>query len=219
MSITKAWDWSKNTEDKWLNPCMESAFLAERWQSEGLTKFLDLGCGLGRHSVYMAQKGFDVTAVDLADYGINHLRDWAAKENLNIKTTLCNMLNLPFEESHFDCIIAYNVIYHTDTPGVVSALNEIKRVLKPGGELFITFISKNTYSFQHADCYKRIDENTILRDEDETERDVPHFYVDIEDIRKLFAGWSFIEPPKEMSEYKMDNSAYCSKHWTLLVRK
>lgn len=219
MSITKPWDWSKNTEDKWLNPCVESAFLAERWQSKGLTNFLDLGCGLGRHSVYMAQKGFDVTAADLADYSISYLNERAAKENLNIKTALCDMLRLPFENSSFDCIIAYNVIYHTDTQGVVKALNEINRVLRPGGELFITFISKNTYSFQHADQYKRIDENTFLRDEDETERDVPHFYVDIADIRKLFDGWTFIEPPKEMGEYKADNPACCSKHWTMLVKK
>ena len=129
------------------------------------------------------------------------------------------MLDLPFEDSSFECIMAYNVIYHTDTPGVISALNEIKRVLKPGGELFITFISKGTYSFQHADQYKCIDENTFLRDEDETERDVPHFYADIADIRKLFEGWTFIEQPKEMGEYKTDNPAYCSKHWTMLVKK
>lgn len=219
MSITKAWDWAKNTDNKWLKPCIESAFLVERWQSEGLTKFLDLGCGLGRHAVYMAQKGFDVTAADLSDLGIIHLNEWAAKEKLAVKTTVCNMLALPFETGSFDCMMAYNVIYHTDTPGVIKTLSEIKRVLRPGGELFITFISKSTYSYQHANLFKRIDKNTLLRDEDETERDVPHFYVDIEDIRKLFDGWTFIEPPKEMSEYKNDNPAYCSRHWTMLVRK
>ncbi len=219
MSITKAWDWSKNTENKWLIPCMESAFLAESWQSKGLMKFLDLGCGLGRHSVYMAQKGFDVTAADLSGYGLDHLDEWAAKENLAVKTSLCNMLDLPFEDNSFDCVMAYNVIYHTDTPGVNKALNEIKRVLKPGGELFITFISKNTHSYQNAYKYKRIDENTILRDEDETERDVPHFYVDMEDIIKLFDGWTFIEYPKEMCEYKPDNTHYTSNHWTMLVGK
>jgi len=197
LSITKAWDWTKNTDDKWLNPCMESAFLAERWQSEGLTKFLDLGCGLGRHSVYMAQKGFEVTAVDLSDLGLSHLNEWAAKENLNIKTTPCNMLNLPFEDSSFDCIMAYNVIYHTDTPGFIKALHEIERVLRPGGELFITLISKSTPAFQTSPECRRIDENTVLLDEDETERDVPHFYIDIKNIKEQFADWTFIAQPKE----------------------
>lgn len=219
MSITKAWDWSKNTESHWLVPCMESAFLAENWQSKGFAKFLDLGCGLGRHSVYMAGKGFDVSAVDLSDYGVNHLNEWATKENLHIKTDVCDMLNLPFEDNSFDCIMAYNVIYHTDTIGFIKALNEIKRVLKPDGEIFITLISKNTWSFQRADQYKRIDENTILRDEHETEKDVPHFYVDIEDIKHFFADWLFVESPREWCDYNIEQPEYYSKHWTLIVKK
>jgi len=77
--ITKAWDWSKNTDNVWLIPCTESAYLAERWQGLGFKSFLDLGCGLGRHSIYMATKGFDVNAVDLSDYGVNHLREWRKK--------------------------------------------------------------------------------------------------------------------------------------------
>lgn len=218
MSITKPWDWTKNTNDKWLNPCMESAFLAERWQSNGLAKFLDLGCGLGRHSVYMAQKGFDVTSVDLSDLGVSHLKEWAAKENLAVKTAVCNMLDLPFEDSSFDCLIAYNVIYHTDTPGFIKALEEIARVLKPGGELFITLISKSTPAFQNsADC-RRIDKNTVLLDEDETERDVPHFYVDIEDIKTLFSEWTFIVHPKEWCDYIIDSQKVCRRHWSMLVR-
>ncbi len=73
MEITKAWDWSKNTDDQWLIPCMESSYLAEKWKSKGYNSFLDLGCGLGRHSIYMASHGFDVTAVDLSEYGVSHL--------------------------------------------------------------------------------------------------------------------------------------------------
>jgi SAM-dependent methyltransferase len=219
LSITKAWDWTKNTDDKWLNPCVESAFLAERWQSKGFKRFLDLGCGLGRHSVYMAQKGFDVTAVDLSDLGVSHLNEWAVKENLAVKTTVCDMLTLPFADNSFDCIMAYNVIYHTDTPGFIKAMEEITRVLKPGGEVFITLISKSTPAFQNsADC-RRIDENTVLLDEDETERDVPHFYVDIEDIKKLFSGWTFIAHPKEWCDYKIDGPNVYRRHWSMLVMK
>lgn len=217
MEITKAWDWSKNTDDQWLIPCVESAHLAEKWKAKEYRHFLDLGCGLGRHSIYMASHGFKVTAVDLSEYGVNHLKEWAKKCNLDIKAGVCNMLELPFEDNSFDCIMAYNVIYHTDTQGFIKVLNEIKRILKPGGELFITLISKNTYSWQKADSYKRIDENTILRDEHETERDVPHFYVDIEDIKRLFVDFKFEKVPVEWCEYNMDNSEFYSKHWTLAV--
>lgn len=222
MSITKAWDWSKNSDGYWLIPSMESAFLAERWQSEGFADFLDLGCGLGRHSVYMARKGFHVASVDLSDYGVHYLNDWAAKEGLPIQTAVCDMLNLPFEDCRFDCMIAYNVIYHTDTAGFLKAVDEIRRVLKPGGEVFLTLLSKNTWSFQRAGQYKKIDGNTLLRDEDETEKNVPHFYADIKDIKdikRFFADWTFASQPKEWCECNIERPEYYSKHWALLLRK
>lgn len=219
MIESKAWDWSKNQDNQWLIPSMESCYLAESWKSKGFNKFLDLGCGLGRHSIYFAQKGFEVNSVDLSDYGINHVKEWAEKESLNIKADLCDMLNLPFDNDTFDCIIAYNVIYHTDTEGFIKSLEEIKRVLKSKGELFITLISKNTWSYQRADQYKRIDNNTILRNEHDTERDIPHFYVDIEDIKKYFADFDFVEIPVEKTEYNMENSEYFSKHFNLIARK
>lgn len=147
------------------------------------------------------------------------MENWSDKEKLNIKTKVCDMVNLPFENDTFDCVIAYNVIYHTDTQGFLKSLEEIKRVLKRNGELFITLISKNTWSYQRADQYKRIDSNTILRDEHDTERDVPHFYVDIEDIRKYFSDFDFINAPIEQAEYSIKNPEYCSKHFNLIIRK
>lgn len=219
MIKSKAWDWSKNKDDQWINPSIEAFYLAELWKSKGFNKFLDLGCGLGRHSIFFAQKGYDVNSVDLSEYAVNHLKTWSDTEQLNIKTKACDMINLPFENDTFDCVIAYNVIYHTDTQGFLKSLEEIKRVLKRNGELFITLISKNTWSYQRADQYKRIDNNTILRNEHDTERDVPHFYVDIEDVRKYFCGFDFISSPVEKAEYSIKNLEYCSKHFNLIVRK
>lgn len=219
MKISKAWDWSRNTDNIWLVPCMEIPWLAERWAGRGYVNFLDLGCGLGRHSFYMARKGFSTSAVDLSEFAIEQLNHQAETENINIDTAIGDMLCLPYDNCSFDCIIAYNVIYHTNTKGFVQTLTEINRILKPGGEIFLTLISKNTYSYKNKDNYKTVDENTLLRDENETGEDIPHFYVDINDVKKLFSKWSFVLIPKEFHEYDMTNSNYYSSHWSLLIRK
>lgn len=219
MTESKAWDWSKNESSKWLAPAVEACYLAESWKSKGFKKFLDLGCGLGRHSIYFAQKGYEVNSVDLSQYAVDYLNSWAKKEQLNIASDVCDMLNLSFDDDTFDCIIAYNVVYHTDTQGFIKSLGEITRVLRSGGELFITLISKDTWSFQRADKYKRIDDNTILRDDDDTERNVPHFYVNIKDIKKYFNDFEFVNVPIEQTEYNIESTEYFSKHFCLIVRK
>lgn len=219
MIESKAWDWAKNESNQWLIPALESCYLVETWKAKGFKRFLDLGCGLGRHSIYFAKNGFEVSSADLSDYAVNHLAEWAEREKLSIGIKSCDMLKLPFEDASFDCIMAYNVIYHTDTQGFIRTLGEIQRVLKPGGELFITLISKKTWSFQNADRFKRVDENTILRDEQDTERNVPHFYVDIEDIKRYFSAFEHMRLPVEQTEFNMENSEHYSTHFILLVKK
>lgn len=218
IPITKAWDWSKNTDKNWLTPCIESAYLSERWKVKGFKELLDLGCGLGRHTIYMGIHGFHVTAYDLSDEAIKQTRKWAAKENLQIQAYTGNMLNLPFQNNSFDCLIAYNVIYHTNIEGLKATLHEIHRILRPDGEFFLTLISKSSYSFIHADNNQRIDKNTILRSEQETGDNIPHLFVDLKDIKLFFKDFEFICPPEEDFVYQIENPQWYSVHWKIIAK-
>ena len=73
-------DW-KIIEDKsmWLQPCEESWYYAEKWRREGRKSILDLGCGLGRHSVLFAKYGFKVTAMDVSKDALVFLKDYMKK--------------------------------------------------------------------------------------------------------------------------------------------
>ena len=54
MVDSKGWKWKnvKNErEEIWKNPSVESYYLLNRWKTQGKKIFLDLGCGLGRHSI------------------------------------------------------------------------------------------------------------------------------------------------------------------------
>ena len=216
---TKEWDWSKNKSDYWLTPTIEMPYLAERWQQKGFQKILDLGAGLGRHSVFFAKRGFTVSAFDLSDYGIKHLTDWANREGISIDTKVGNMLSLPYETESMDALVAYNVLYHCTTEEFQKALAECARVLRPGGEIFLTMISKDSPSYQNAQKEQFLDRNTILRDESDTERNVPHFFVNIEDIRPLFHGFIWELPPAEIFEFISSDPHNSTKHWRLLLKK
>ncbi len=219
MSVTKGWDWSQNQSKEWLVPANEAAFLAERWTGLAFRDFLDMGCGLGRHAIYMARKGFNVDGVDVSEEAVAHLEQWACRERLKIRVQQANMLCLPFEDSRFDCIMAYNVIYHTDTAGFKAALGELRRVLRPGGELFLTMLSKRTPSFQLAPAHTRLDANSYWRDEGPAERHVPHFCVEAQELAGLFADWRFVQRPMECISHDLQQAGRFSAHFTALVQR
>lgn len=185
MVESKGWDWEKAEDGIWLEPAEESYYYCELWKRQGKRSVLDLGCGLGRHSVLFAKYGFKVTAVDISEYAIEKVREAEKRENLVITAKACDMVNLPFRENSFDCIFSYLAISHTDTEGFVKILSKIKEILKPEGEIYLTLCSKETWSYKEAN-FPRLDENTVVKTEKGPENGVPHFFVDLEDIRRLF---------------------------------
>lgn len=188
MVKSKEWNWSEEKDLFWLDPCEESYYYCNKWRKDGKKSILDLGCGLGRHAILFAKEGFKVTAVDLSEYGVKHLKEWQKREGVDILTKRCDMKQLPFSDNAFDCIWAYHVISHTDTNGFIEILNEIKRVLKPNGEIYLTLCSKETWSFKEAN-FPKLDENTVIKANDGAEKDVPHYYVNLDDILPLFGSF------------------------------
>lgn len=216
MSISKAWEWSKETSKFWLEPGEESYYFANRWSQNNYHDLLDFGCGLGRHSIFFAKNGFNVSAFDLSSDGVKHLTGWANDENISIDIKMADMINLPFDDNSFDCIFAYHVISHTDSNGIKEIMNEIRRVLKPNGEVFLTLCSKETWSFKDAG-YSHIDENTIVKDTDGPEKGIPHFYVTFDDILALFYGFT-LERIRHTDDCYFNGHEQNSKHYFILAK-
>lgn len=219
MVDSKAWEWEKEEESIWLEPSEESYYYVEKWKKEKRRSVLDLGCGLGRHAILFAKNGFKVTAVDLSEYAIDHLKKWEKIEGISIRSKVSDMKKLPFLDNSFDCIYAYHVISHTDTLGFVAILNEIKRVLKPNGNIYLTLCSKETWSFKESN-YPKIDENSIIKTDKGPEENIPHFYVDLEDILIRFNDFD-IERIRHIDDCYMQNKKQNSKHYYIdaLLRK
>lgn len=222
--ICKGWDWKENKDNYWLIPDNDVYFLSEHFKQKGFKKILDVGVGLGRHSIFFAQKGFNVSGIDISEYAVNRLKEISDKNNLNIDVRQANMLKLPFDDNNFDAVFSYNVIYHTDTKGFDIVLSEIKRVLRSGGEFYFTMISKNSWTFSSPEApTRRIDENSIYIDGKESEIDVPHFYVNLDDIKRLFSNdFEFIAPIKEIETTEiLPNGDFkeFSRHFVLHLRK
>ncbi len=181
---------------------MESFWLAERWRREGKKDILDLGCGLGRHSVLFASYGFNVSGMDISAEAVERAGKWASDEGLVIDFRTGDMLSLPYKDESLDCVYCRNVINHTDTAGLYRAVGEVFRVLRPGGEVYLTLASKD--NDRYICGRRRIDDNTFLCDEEGPEYDVPHVFVDHDDVRRLFSAFEFISE-RHIGEFQEDS--------------
>ncbi|MCR5308259.1 MAG: class I SAM-dependent methyltransferase, partial [bacterium] len=161
MDISKTWDWKKNEGVEWLEPSMESFYFANKWIKENKKRVLDLGCGLGRHSMLFYDYGFNVTACDITPYCINYLKNWQKERNISFPVIECDMLNMPFENNSFDCIYAYHVFSHTNLEGFKKMFNDIYKILDNDGEIFFDVLSKKCDLYTKSG-FPKLDNNTIL---------------------------------------------------------
>ena len=217
---SKGWDWQMvfgEYAEIWKNPAPEVFYLLQRWKNQNKHTFLDLGCGLGRHTILFAANGFDVSAFDISENAVERTRTWAEELNLHVNVKQGDMLHIPFENESMDCILCMNVISHTDTQGVHRMANELKRVLKSAGECYLTLGSKETWGFKQN--WPVVDANTKLRDEKGPEYMTPHFYADYDLIFEIFKDFD-IEDIKHIGTYYTANGQkHESYHWHVLIKK
>ncbi len=105
------------------------------------SKVLDLGAGDGRQALYLAAQGFEVTAVDLSEAGLEKLQRLAAKQSLEIKTEVADLNSWSIHGVH-DAIIAIAVLQHLKHYSALRILNEMKAHTNPGGINVITVFTK-----------------------------------------------------------------------------
>jgi SAM-dependent methyltransferase len=95
----------------------------------------DMGCGPGQIARYLDRQGVTTLGVDLSPQMIAE----AQRLNPEIPFHQGNMLALPDADNSWGGIAAFYCIIHIPREQIVDALREMKRVLKPGGVLLVTF--------------------------------------------------------------------------------
>lgn len=221
MIESKGWNWKivkDDQEEIWKNPSIESYYLLNRWKSQGKKEFLDLGCGLGRHSILFGKNDFNVNCFDISEKAIKRTKEWAEGENLKFDYNVGDMLKLPYMNDKFDCIYCRNVISHTDTEGMKQVIKELYRVMKNNSECYLTLGSKDTWGFKQED-WPLIDENTRLRMEEGPEYKIPHFYVDYNLVQELFKDFEIIKIYQVIDYYEDDKGLFDSYHYHVLIHK
>ena len=124
----------------------------EKYLTPG-ANILDVGAGAGEYSLYFARKGYQVSALELADANIAAFR---AKMTVNDKIDLVqgNALDLSrYDSDSFDVVLLFGPLYHLhEESDKLQCIEEAKRVCKPDGKIFFAFISNDIVILTMQQC-------------------------------------------------------------------
>jgi len=99
------------------------------------TRALDLACGEGRHAVWLAKRGWRVTAIDFSEVAIGRARARASREGVEIDFRTVDLLDFKPEEHAFDLVLVLFLQLPTDERRLV--LGGAARALAPGGTFLL----------------------------------------------------------------------------------
>jgi ubiquinone/menaquinone biosynthesis C-methylase UbiE len=179
-------DWEKIYQDKGdlgytVLPRIKTTSVI--FKAMGCRNVLDLACGTGRHSIFLAKQGFEVYATDMSPAAVKIAAEKAATLNLrNIYFQQHDMRDIPFIGGFFDAVICTWALHHGTLAQIQRTIDEVYRVLRPGG-LFVTDMPSTTTAGSTNGI--EIEKNTLIGKK--SEEDVPHHYTTREEIKSLFS--------------------------------
>jgi ubiquinone/menaquinone biosynthesis C-methylase UbiE len=113
--------------------------MAQRWKQGRL---LNIGCGHGPDFLPF-KDGFELYGIDISTKMLEMAQKYAAKFGFKVRLAEADARKLPYTDGFFDWAIAVASYHHIEeNEGRLQALKELYRVLKPGGEAFITVWNK-----------------------------------------------------------------------------
>jgi len=175
-------------------------------------RILDLGCGTGRHLVFLESLGYQTYGMDISPTGILYSRKWLQEKGHTARVLMADMTSLPYSSSSFHVIISTYVIHHNTLADIRETVQEIQRLLIPGGTILL--IIPSTRGYRH-DKGVQLEVGTIIPDTGQ-DSGIPHHYFSLDEIAREFAAYIIHEV--NLNE-AMNDDGYLSSHWYIRAEK
>jgi len=155
----------------------------------GVRTILDLGCGMGRNSIYLAKEGFHVIGIDTSASALKYAKTWSKTKALNNNVVLrASMTRLPFVSQTFHAVISVSVIHHARIRDIKKTIEEICTVLKENGLFLANLLSTKDYRYRQGE---KLEDGTfrILEDFGEKQFEEIHHFFSQREIRTLLTSF------------------------------
>jgi SAM-dependent methyltransferase len=173
-------------------------------------KVCDLCCGVGRHSLELTRRGFEVTGVDRTARYLARARAKAKDEGLNVEFVAADARNFERTEA-FDVVLNLftSFGYFEDDDDNTRMLENVHASLKPAGRLVVEIMGKEALArvFRERDWHESDD--TIILEERKLS----------EDWRRIESRWILIKDGKQQAECRFSLRLYSAVELKDLLKR
>lgn len=145
---------------------------------------LDLGCGSGWLSIFLARRGFVVTGVDISTHAIELAKTWATAEKLAIDFKALDIADISFPDGSFDAVVANSIFEHFTYDMAKITLSRLRHMLVPDGQFIGCF---DKVGGGPGEYYELSDRTHVYTDK--ARRGMLLRYFSNEELRSLFEDW------------------------------
>jgi SAM-dependent methyltransferase len=193
-------------------------FIARRFYGapdRSAVRILDLGCGYGAATWYLAREGFAVSAIDGSRVIIDMLKERLASEGLTAALAAGDIIDLPYPSETFDCVVDIGCLMCNAPADTKKILDGVLERLKPGGHLFSITASAGSWG---DGLGEQIAECTFRGASESPFAGVGSVRFSTEaQIRDLYRG--FVELVLDRTSYTVGGGLHTITHWIVEGRK
>lgn len=137
-----SYDQQYKEENLFGAPYTEFVAFMETWQPKGTV--LDIGCGQGRDSLFLAEQGYNVTAIDASEVGIKQMLEYASLKNLNVTGVVADFYTYEVTKT-YDVVVLDSILHFAkaDLEKELALLERLSSSLAVGG-IICLFVHKSS---------------------------------------------------------------------------
>ena len=192
-------------------------FLMRRAKREGASgRVLDLGCGAGRHVWLAASIGYSTFGVETSEQALKRAKDLLQVYQINADLRTFDGETLPFSDGFFSYIICYGVLDHVRMEQAHKLSEEMWRVLREGGELFLSL--RSTRCASPDEVGTKVAKNTYVLTSEAEQGLIQHFF-DLDEVCELLRTFAIAEVELYERSTGKGLSYIVDSRWHVVARK
>lgn len=183
-------------------------------------KVLDLGCGCGKHTKFLAENGFEVYATDYSNAGLKAAKEFLEENKLKAEFKEAFIDDIPYEDGFFDAVVCYGVLNYNELEVIEKTAYEIHRVLAGGGVAFV--FSRSNKDYRYCEGQKLGKFEAVVDEKDESRSAYPEngmkmYFLDKNEARRIFKAFRVCEVNRVRSSFADDT--YADDDLSIILRK